>query len=160
MNLEENKFKIEQDYFEALIKYKNLNSKSNPKFEDSRIYYNYIVSKRNNFTFIDLAHELAYEKNQEDLLILNNTLSEWIIKSDKQSSKDKIQDLLFGVWRISSFVTFFETVVKQSVTKLHSLRNENNKMENEIKLLGYKINQKDNEINSLKQEIEFIKSSK
>jgi len=133
--------------------------------KQSEILYNFIKKRNDSFEFADISQQMAYDKNSEDLLILNNSISEWIGKLKPNDQRFKqFNDLLFCVWRIMSYCQNLETVSKTSVSHYVMTEKRNSELSNENRILNLKLieleKKKNEEIDKLKKEIEFINGSK
>lgn len=112
---------------------------------------------RERFDYADTAQWLAQDKNLEDLTIVSNAITEWILNPKiTEAKKKELTELLQSVWRSMAYCQNLETVTKTAVSKYSFTEKQFSKYLSEIRLLKLEKTQKDKEIESLKKEIEFI----
>lgn len=124
-----------------------------------------IKSKRESFEFADKSQQLLYEKNNEDLLLLSDQLTNWLSKVKKEDSRYKdMEHLLFSVWRISNYIQTLETISKSAVSELviEKKRADFLASENHLMKLKSMNDNQNNEalVKSLRAEIEFLNDGK
>lgn len=127
----------------------------------AKLVLKHIKQERKNFDFAEYSQWLAFDKKEEDLLMLSDSIISWLSKvSEESPNKKKYMDLLNSVFRISSYCVNLETVVQSSVSKFISLKKDldaansskyRQSLEFEKRELDYK-----KKIESLEKEIEFI----
>ena len=124
-----------------------------------------IKSKRESFEFADKSHQLLYEKNNEDLLLLSDQLTNWLSKVKTEDSRyNDMQQLLFSVWRISNYIQTLETISKSAVSELVVEKKRADFLASENHLIKLK-SMNDNQnyealIKSLRSELEFLNDGK
>lgn len=116
---------------------------------------------RERFDYADTAQWLAENKNLEDLTIVSNAISEWILNPKiTESKKKELTELLQSVWRVIAYCQNLETICKTAVSRYSASEREFDKYQSEIRILKMEKDQleqsKNKEIESLKKEIEFI----
>ncbi len=128
---------------------------------ESQLLLRYIKQQSDRFEFADISQQLAYEKNLEDTMILNDALTNWASNPKLPKEKQKeLNDLLLGLWRIMSYCNNIETTIKFSVSKYVTTEKRNTELVSENKTLELKMQQlellKNKEIEALKKEVEFL----
>ena len=124
-----------------------------------------IKSKRESFEFADKSQQLLYEKNNEDLLLLSDQLTNWLSKVKQEDSRyNDMQQLLFSVWRISNYIQTLETISKSAVSELVVEKKRADFLASENHLMKLK-SMNDNQnyealIKSLRSELEFLNDGK
>jgi len=116
---------------------------------------------RERFDYADTAQWLAQDKNLEDLTMVSNSLSEWLMNPKiSESKKKELTDLLMSIWRVMAYCQNIETICKTAVSKYSVNESKIGKLETEIRILKMEKEQleinKNKEIDVLKKEIEFI----
>lgn len=116
---------------------------------------------KENFDYADYAQWIAQDKNLEDLTIVSNAISEWILNPKiAESKKKELTELLQSVWRVMSYCQNLETITKTAVSRYYHAEQQFDKYQSEIRMLKMEKEQleqsKNKEIESLKKEIEFI----
>lgn len=126
------------------------------------LYFGFLKNKRDSFEFSDVAQILAKDKNDEDLLFVCDAFTKWHNNSKKEAQKKELLSLLQGVWRVSSYCINLETITKQSVSKYVDIEKRNMQLVSEKRTIELKnlqqIEKLENEIKSLKAELEFVSS--
>lgn len=118
---------------------------------------NLTAKVRERFNYADTSQWLAQDKNLEDLTIVSNAITEWILNPKiTEAKKKELTELLQSVWRSMAYCQNLETVTKTAVSKYSFTEKQFSKYLSEIRLLKLEKTQKDKEIESLKKEIEFI----
>lgn len=116
---------------------------------------------RERFDYADTAQWLAQDKNLEDLTIVSNAISEWILNPKiTETKKKELTELLMSVWRVLAYCQNVETICKTAVSRYSEAESKFDKYQSEIRILKMEKEQleqsKNKEIESLKKEIEFI----
>ena len=116
---------------------------------------------RERFDYADTAQWLAQDKNLEDLTIVSNAISEWVLNPKiTEAKKKELTDLLMSVWRVLAYCQNLETITKTAVSRYNQAESQFDKYQSEIRILKMEKEQleqsKNKEIESLKKEIEFI----
>ena len=142
MNLEENKRKAKE-----------------LEMNQAKLISKYIEQQRKRFDYADTSHWILEDKNENDLIFISTTVNEWHGKA-KEENKGIFLDILLALFRVQSYCTTMQTISKGAVANFVSEQKTNTSLESEIRLLKLEKIQLQNEIKSLKQEIEFINSSK
>jgi len=119
-----------------------------------------INEQRSRFEFAEVSHHLAFEKNVEDLTVLNDALTEWILKLKPEDKRKKeLTNLLQSVWRVMTYCQSLETITKTAVSKYVGLEKRNTQLASERRTLELQIEQlrkeKDAEIESLTNALNF-----
>ena len=120
-----------------------------------------IKSERERFEFADTSQSLAYEKNLEDTIILNEAITNWLLNPKLDAKrKAELNELLLSLWRVMSYCSNLETVTKTAVSRYVLAEKRNAELASEKRILELKYQQleltKNKEIDALKQEIEFL----
>lgn len=124
----------------------------------------FIKNERKRFEFADVSQQLAYEKNLEDTMVINDALTTWL-QNPKLNAKSKaeLNDLLVSLWRVMTYSNNLETITKTAVSKYVSTERRNDELVSEKKTLELRLHQieqtKNKEIDALKKEIEFLNKS-
>lgn len=114
-----------------------------------------IYKQRESFQFADISQQIAHEKNEEDLVVLSDTLTKWNLKiKNDDPRKKELESLLFSVWRVMAYSQSLETVSKTAVSYYMSVEKRNTQLASDIRLVELKSQQ---EIDKLKNEIETLK---
>lgn len=129
----------------------------------SNLYFEFIQQKHKRFEFAAIAERLACERKGEDLLLLSDALTKWHNKSKNEHQKKELLSLLQCIWRIDAYCVNIETIIQQSVAEHVTTERRNSELVSEkrkleIELITTKKTLED-EIKSLKAEIEFINSN-
>jgi hypothetical protein len=116
---------------------------------------------RERFEYADTAQWLLQDKNLEDLSLVSNAISEWILNPKIGPEKKKeLTELLQSIWRVMAYCQNLETLCKTSVSRYIDAESKFDKLQTEIcKLKLEKHNlelSKNKDIENLKKEIEFI----
>jgi hypothetical protein len=125
----------------------------------ARLFLDLIKKKRERWEFSDIAEQMAFDKNNEDILLVAESLGNW--SSIAVGEKKKIlDDLWLGVIRISCYCNHLETVTKKSISEYrHELKTStrlvSEKRTLELELLKQK-QEYEQQIKSLKAEISFL----
>lgn len=127
----------------------------------AKMILKYVKQERKNFDFAEYSQWLAFDKKEEDLLVLSNTIIDWVDKLPENSTKkNSLVELLKSVFRVSSYCVNLETVVQNAVSKHISLKKDldaansskyRQSLEFELKERDYK-----KKIEALEKEIEFL----
>lgn len=115
----------------------------------------YLDQQRKRFDYADTAHHILEDKNETDLIFISTTVNEWHGKA-KEDSKKMFLDILLALFRVQSYCTTMQTICKGSVEKYVTELKRTTNLESEIRLLKLELTKKENEIKSLKSEIDFI----
>ena len=124
-------------------------------------HFENLKKQRKYFEYADTSQFLLEQKKDEDLLILQSTIVEWINKLKKEDArKNELTLLLQSVWRIESYCRNLETICKTSVSKYNNFEKQISELQSKNKILELELIQKESkhklEINSLGKEIEFL----
>lgn len=116
---------------------------------------------RERFDYADTAQWIAQDKNLDDLTIVSNAISEWILNSKITDSKKKeLTGFLMSIWRVMAYCQNLETICKTAVSRYSESESKFDKYQSEIRILKMDKEQleqsKNKEIDALKKEIEFI----
>jgi len=116
---------------------------------------------RERFDYADTAQWLAQDKNLEDLTIVSNAITEWILNPKiTEGKKKELTDLLTSTWRVMAYCQNLETITKTAVSRYSQAESQFDKYQSEIRLLKLEKEQleqsKNKEIESLKKENEFL----
>lgn len=116
---------------------------------------------RERFDYADTAQWLAQDKNLEDLTIVSNAITEWILNPKiTEGKKKELTDLLTSTWRVMAYCQNLETITKTAVSRYSQAESQYDKYQSEIRLLKLEKEQleqsKNKEIESLKKENEFL----
>ena len=127
----------------------------------SKIIIEYAKKARERFEYADTAQWLAQDKNLEDLTIVSNSISEWVLNPKLDAKRKKeLTDLLMSIWRVMAYCQNVETICKTAVSKYSTTESQLGKYESEIRILKMELEQlattKNKEIDVLKKEIEFL----
>ena len=122
---------------------------------------NYIKQCRERFDYADSAQWLAQDKNFEDLTIVSNAISEWVLNPKLgKEKKQELTELLQSVWRVMDYCQNLETITKSAVQKYVITEKRNSELLSEQMQLQLKYRNLEtttqNIIESLKKEIEFL----
>jgi len=122
---------------------------------------NYIKQCRQRFDYADSAQWIAQDKNLEDLTIVSNAISEWILNPKlSKEKKQELTELLQSTWRVMAYCQNLETVAKSAVQKYVITENRNDELVSELTQLKLKYRNLEvstnNTIESLGKEIEFL----
>lgn len=129
--------------------------------QQSKLLVNYIRQERKYFEYADVSQYLLEEQKDDDLLLLQSSLMDWIEKLKQEDPrKNELTLLLKSVWRIQSYCGTLETVCRASTVKVVELERRVNHLKSEVKLSKLEnIQEKsryDKELKSLKSENEFL----
>lgn len=122
---------------------------------------NYIKQCRQRFDYADSAQWLAQDKNLEDLTVVSNAISEWVLNPKLgKEKKQELTELLQSTWRVMAYCQNLETVAKSAVQKYVITENRNDELLAELTQLKLKYRNLEvstnNTIESLGKEIEFL----
>lgn len=139
------------------------NKETQKKIEQyqSKLTLEYSERVRKRFDYADTAQWLAQDKNLEDLTLVSNSISEWVLNPKLSESKKKeLTDLLMSIWRVMTYCQNLETICKTAVSKYCETESTIDKYTSEIRYLKLE-NQnlelsKNKEIDALKKEIELL----
>ena len=134
------------------------------EIRQNNLLLKFVKQERKNFEFADVSQQLAYEKNLEDAMIINDALTNWSGKMKPDDSRKKeVDGLLFSLWRMMAYSQNLETITKTAVSKYISIEKRNTELVSENKLISLKseaeINKLKKEIDALKKENEFLSKS-
>lgn len=149
MNLEEiNKLKDDQ---------------RNVERSQSKLLIDYLKQQDEFWEFQGLSEQIAFDKNQNDMILLSSQISEWLEKSKNEEQKKLLTEMFLKTIRISSYVFHLETVSKHSISLYNQELKTNKRLLSEKRGVELKFNQFEKESNakikSLEKEIEFINST-
>ena len=120
----------------------------------------YLQQQDEFWEFQGLSEQIAFDKNQSDMILLSNQLFEWFEKAKNDEQKKKLENLYIKIISISGYVMHLETVAKQSVRLWREEKKNHDRILSEKKSLELKLltleKTKDEEIKKLKAELEFI----
>ena len=121
----------------------------------------YIKQCRQRFDYADSAQWIAQDKNLEDLTIVSNAISEWVLNPKLSDGKrQELTELLQSIWRVMAYCQNLETVAKSAVQKYVITENRNDELLAELTQLKLKYRNLEvstnNTIESLGKEIEFL----
>ena len=121
----------------------------------------YIKQCRQRFDYADSAQWIAQDKNLEDLTIVSNAISEWVLNPKLgKEKKQELTELLQSIWRVMAYCQNLETVSKSAVQKYVVAENRNDELLAELTQLKLKYRNLEvstnNTIESLGKEIEFL----
>lgn len=126
----------------------------------SRLLIEYLKQKDNFWEFQGLSEQIAFDKNQEDLILLSEQLHDWYEKAKTNEQKKILENLYVKSISISSYIMHLEVVSKQSIRLFREEQIKSDRYLTEKKTLEHRLilleKEKDNEIKKLKDEIEFI----
>ena len=126
----------------------------------SRLLIEYLKQQDEFWEFQGLSEQIAFDKNQSDMVLLSEKLHEWYEKAKNAEQKKILEDLYIKIISISGYVMHLETVAKQSVRLYREEKRNYDRVLSEKKSLEFKLmtleKSKDEEIRKLKEEIEFI----
>lgn len=146
MNLEEiNKLKDDQRNIER---------------SQSKLLVGYLKQQEEFWEFQGLSEQIAFDKNQNDMILLSSQISEWLEKSKNEEQKKLLTEMFLKTIRISSYVFHLETVSKHSISLYRQELQSNKRLLSEKRSLELNYNQfkkeNDEQIKALKKEIEFL----
>lgn len=120
-----------------------------------------LKQERKSYDFADTSQWLAFQKKEEDLMLISTTIASWIESVPKDSPKVKpLNELLNCLFRLGSYTANLETVCQTAVSKYVSCEKSikqcasdsySSKLAFEKRELEYK-----RKIEQLEKEIEFI----
>lgn len=121
----------------------------------------FLEQKRKNFEYADTSLWLLENKNENDLVFISEKINDWHSKA-KEENKKQFLEILLALFRIQSYCNSMQTINKNAVSEFVIESKNVKKLENEISLLKMEIinlkSKHEQEIRSLKSEIEFINS--
>lgn len=122
---------------------------------------NYVKQCRQRFDYADSAQWLAQDKNLEDLTVVSNAISEWVLNPKLgKEKKQELTELLQSTWRVMAYCQNLETTTKSAVQKYVITENRNSELLSELAELKLKYRNLEvstnNTIESLGKEIEFL----
>lgn len=133
--------------------------------QDDKILSNYYIDKikkqRVYFEYEDVSQNLLENQKDEDLLMLQDSLVNWINGIPKDDKRLVNLNLLIkSVWRIQSYCGVLETVCKASTVSIVDYQDQIKKLNSEKRLLELEnikmLNLHLLEIKKLNGEIEFL----
>lgn len=133
--------------------------------QDDKILSNYYIDKikkqRVYFEYADVSQNLLENQKDEDLLMLQDSLVNWINGIPKDDKRLVNLNLLIkSVWRIQSYCGVLETVCKASTVSIVDYQDQIKKLNSEKRLLELEnikmLNLHLLEIKKLNGEIEFL----
>lgn len=123
----------------------------------------YLEQQRKNFEYSDLAYSILETKNETDLIFISEKVNEWHDKA-KAENKKQFLEIILALFRVQSYCVSIQTIAKGSVAELSDEIKRVKELESKLRTLEIeKINiqaKHEQEIKSLKQEIEFITNNK
>lgn len=123
----------------------------------------YLENKRKNFEYADVSLNLLEKKNEEDLIVIGEKINQWYAKA-KDENKNQFLEILMCLFRVQSYFVSIQTICKSSVSEFVEESKRVSKLESEIRSLKIEIlNSKskyEQEIESLKKELEFVTTNK
>lgn len=129
----------------------------------SKLLVEYLRNQDRFWEFQGLQEQIAFDKNQNDMILISEQLFEWSKKAKNPEQKKLLDDLFMKMIRVSSYVFHLETVSKHSVTLYYQELDTSKRMLSEKRTLQLKMEvleiEKNAEIKALKSEIEFINSN-
>lgn len=121
----------------------------------------FFEQRRKKFDYADIAHWALENQKEIDLIYISESLTDWHQKA-KESSKKQFLDMILAVFRIQSYCNAIETISKASVANYANECVRTKKLESELSNLKLELmntsTKYEQEIKSLKSEIEFISS--
>lgn len=129
----------------------------------SKLLVEFLKQQDEFWEFQGLAEQVAFDKNQSDMLLVSNQIYEWSLKA-KDENKKLFEDLYLKSIRISGYVFHLETVSKQSIRLYRDEIKQNKRLLSEKKGIELKFRQmeleKNAEIENLKKQLEFYEKNK
>ena len=126
----------------------------------AKLLIDYLKQQDEFWEFQGLSEQIAFDKNQSDMILLSEQLHEWYSKAKNDEQKKILENLYIKIISISGYVMHLETVSKQSVRLFRDEQRKADRYLSEKKTLEHRLilmeKEKDNEIKKLKDEIEFI----
>lgn len=128
---------------------------------ETALWLSFIKEQRERFDFADVSQHLAYEKNLEDTMIINNALTNWLSNPKLSAEKKKeLNDLILSLWRVMAYCGNIETTIKYAVSKYVTTEKRNDELIADLAQLKLKYRNLEvstnNTIESLGKEIEFL----
>tara|TARA_R100000541_G_scaffold58572_1_gene69982 strand:+ start:206 stop:661 length:456 start_codon:yes stop_codon:yes gene_type:complete len=129
----------------------------------SKLLVDYLKQQDEFWEFQGLSEQIAFDKNQNDMILLSSQISEWIEKSKNEDQKKLLTEMFLKSIRISGYVFHLETISKHSISLYRQELANNKRLLSEKRSVELKYNQFEKESNeqikTLKKEIEFISSA-
>ena len=126
----------------------------------AKLLVDYLKQQDEFWEFQGLSEQIAFDKNQSDMVLLSEQLHEWYTKAKNNEQKKILENLYIKIISISGYVMHLETVSKQSIRLFRDEQKKADRYLSEKKTLEHRLilleKEKDNEIKKLKDEIEFI----
>lgn len=126
----------------------------------AKLLVDYLKQQDEFWEFQGLSEQIAFDKNQSDMILLSEQLHEWYSKAKNDEQKKILENLYIKIISISGYVMHLETVSKQSIRLFRDEQRKSDRYLSEKKTLERRLilmeKEKDNEIKKLKDEIEFI----
>lgn len=126
----------------------------------AKLLVDYLKQQDEFWEFQGLSEQIAFDKNQSDMVLLSEQLHEWYTKAKNDEQKKILENLYIKIISISGYVMHLETVSKQSIRLFRDEQRKADRYLSEKKTLERRLilmeKEKDNEIKKLKDEIEFI----
>ena len=126
----------------------------------AKLLVDYLKQQDDFWEFQGLSEQIAFDKNQSDMILLSEQLHEWYSKAKNDEQKKILENLYIKIISISGYVMHLETVSKQSIRLFRDEQKKADRYLSEKKTLEHRLilleKEKDNEIKKLKDEIEFI----
>lgn len=126
----------------------------------AQLLVDYLKQQDEFWEFQGLSEQIAFDKNQSDMILLSEQLHEWYSKAKNDEQKKILENLYIKIISISGYVMHLETVSKQSIRLFRDEQKKADRYLSEKKTLEHRLilmeKEKDNEIKKLKDEIEFI----
>jgi hypothetical protein len=131
--------------------------------EDStqaRWHTEYVKQQRKYFEYSDTSQYLLEQKKEDDLLLLQDSFVQWLLKLKPEDERKKELTLLLqSIWRIQNYCGTLETVCKSSVVRVIELNKKIEYIDSEKRILELEISQLKSkhelEKQSLEKQIEF-----
>lgn len=125
----------------------------------------FLKQQRQNFDYADTMQHIAQQQNEDDLLILGDSLVKWITKLKPDDPRKKEFTLLLeGVWRIGSYCGNLQTICKSAVARYIQIDKDFHNASSKLRIANYDFEKERQEyektIENLRKEIQFINSSK
>jgi hypothetical protein len=127
------------------------------------LYVRKLKEQRVYFQYTDVATNLLESQKDTDLLLLQESFTNWIgALKEGDKRKDELTLLLISIWRIQAYCVNIETVSKAAVVDVMDKNSYIKSLESQIKNDKLKndllIKSLESQIKMLKDEIDFNKS--
>jgi hypothetical protein len=131
--------------------------------EQMKILARVLEVERRRFEYADTAQWMLDDKNNTDILLISERLTEWEGKA-KAENKKTFTELQIALLRIANYCNQLETLNKASVSKYVSEVEKNNNLKSEMRVTELKLIQRikelEKELSYAKKENEFGQSNK